>query len=88
MFQLPVGILALLVQFILTFLYIVTLYTFCCITPDYSSTYTDTTIITSTSEKETMLSTALGFPTGKRVNDHSSILVPEAVGFPQDLLPP
>ena len=35
-----------------------------------------------------MLSTALGFPTGKRVTDYCSILVPEAVGFPQELLPP
>ena len=38
--------------------------------------------------KEAMLSTALGFPVGKRVTDHCSILVPEAVGFPQELLPP
>ena len=31
--------------------------------------------------KEAMLSTALGFPIRKRSTDHSSILVPEAVGF-------
>ena len=37
--------------------------------------------------KEAMLSTALGFPIGTRVIDHSSILVPEAVGFSQKLLP-
>ena len=36
---------------------------------------------------ETMLSTALGFPIGKRVTDHCSILAPEAIGFSQDLLP-
>ena len=88
MSQLPVAILALLIQLMLTFLYIVTLYNFCCITPDYGSMYADTTIKTSNSEQETMLSTALGFPTGKRVTDHCSILVPEAVGFSQELLPP
>ena len=38
--------------------------------------------------KETMLSTALAFPVGKRVIDHCSILVPEAVDFSQELLPP
>ena len=38
--------------------------------------------------KEAMLSTALGFPIGNRVTDHCSILVPEAVGFSQELLPP
>ena len=37
---------------------------------------------------ETMLFTAVGFPTGKRVTGHCSILVLEAVGFPQELLPP
>ena len=37
---------------------------------------------------ETMLSTALGFPIGKRVTDHCSILAPEAIGFFQELLPP
>ena len=37
---------------------------------------------------ETMLSTALGFPIGKRVTDHCSILAPEAIGFSQELLPP
>ena len=31
--------------------------------------------------------TALGFPIGKRVTDHCPILVPEAVGFSQELLP-
>ena len=35
--------------------------------------------------KEVMLPTALGFPIGKRVTDHCSILVPEAVSFPQKL---
>ena len=30
---------------------------------------------------ETMLSTLLGFPIGKRAIDHCSILAPEAVGF-------
>ena len=88
MFQLPVALLALLVQLILAFLYIVTLYNFCCVTPDYSSTYAGTTIKMSNSEQETMLSTALGFPTRKKVTDHCSILVPEAVGFSQELLPP
>ena len=38
--------------------------------------------------KKAMLSTALGFPIGKRVTDHYSILVPEAVGLSQELLPP
>ena len=38
--------------------------------------------------KETMLSTALGFSIGNRVTDHCSILIPEAVGFSQELLPP
>ena len=88
MFQLPVAILAVLVQLILAFLYIVALYNVCCVTPDYGSTYADTTIKMSTSEQETMLSTALDFPTGKRVIDHCSILVPDAVGFSQELLPP
>ena len=37
---------------------------------------------------ETMLSTALGFPIGKRVTDHCSILAPEAIGFSQELLQP
>ena len=37
---------------------------------------------------EAMLSTALGFPVGKRVTDHCSILVPEAAGFSQEFLPP
>ena len=37
---------------------------------------------------ETMLSIALGFPIGKRVIDHRSIWAPEAIGFPQELLPP
>ena len=37
--------------------------------------------------KEAMLPTALGFPIGKRVTDHCSILVPKAVGFSQELLP-
>ena len=88
MFRLPVAILVLLVQLILAFLYIVTLYNFCCIPPDYGSTYADTIIKTSTSEQETMLSTGLGFPVGKKVTDHCFILVPEAVGFSQALLPP
>ena len=35
-----------------------------------------------------MLSTAFGFPIGKGDTDHCSILVPEAVGFSQELLPP
>ena len=52
MFQLPVAILALLVQLILAFLYIVTLYSFCSITPDYGSTYADTTIKMPTSEQK------------------------------------
>ena len=39
-------------------------------------------------KKEVMLSTALGFPIGKKVTDHCSNLVPETVGFPQELLPP
>ena len=82
------AILALLVHLILAFLYIVTLYNFCCIIPGYGSMYADTTIKTSTSEQETMLSSALGFPISKRVTDHCSILVPEAVGFSQELLPP
>ena len=68
-------------------LYIVTLYVCGCITPDYGSAYTDTTLKMSTSEQETMLSTGLGFPIGKRVTDHYSIFVPEAVGFFQELLP-
>ena len=37
---------------------------------------------------EAILSTALGFIIGKRVTDHCSILVPETVGFSQELLPP
>ena len=39
-------------------------------------------------KKEAILSSALCFPIGKRVTDHCSILVPEAVGFSQELLPP
>ena len=35
-----------------------------------------------------MLPTALGFSIGKRVTDHSFILVPEAEGFFHVLLPP
>ena len=38
--------------------------------------------------KEAMFSSALGFPKGKIVADHCSILLPEAVGFSQDLLSP
>ena len=38
--------------------------------------------------KEIMLSTVLGFSIGKRITDHCSILVPEAVGFSQELLLP
>ena len=38
--------------------------------------------------QEAMLSSALGFPKGKIVTDHCSILLPEAVGFSQELLPP
>ena len=37
---------------------------------------------------EAMLPRALGFPIGKRVTDHCPILVLEAVGFSQELLPP
>ena len=33
--------------------------------------------------KQTILSTALGFPIGKRVTDYCPILVSEAVGFSQ-----
>ena len=36
---------------------------------------------------EAMLPTALGSPIGKRVTDHCSILVPQTVGFSQELLP-
>ena len=39
-------------------------------------------------KKEAMLSTALCFPIDKRVTDHCFILVPEALGFSQELLPP
>ena len=35
-----------------------------------------------------MLPRALGFPKSKRVTDHYSILVQEAVGFSPGLLPP
>ena len=35
-----------------------------------------------------MLSKSLGFPRGKRVTDHHSILAPETVDFSQGLLPP
>ena len=38
--------------------------------------------------KKTVLSTAFGFPIGKRVTDHCSILVLEFVGFSQEWLPP
>ena len=38
--------------------------------------------------KKGMFSTAPGFPIGKRVTDYCSILVPEAAGFSQELLPP
>ena len=38
--------------------------------------------------KEAMLSTALGFLIDERVTEHCSILVPDAVGFSQELLPP
>ena len=82
------AFLALQVQFILAFLCIVTLYIFCCITSDYGSAYADTTVKMSNSEQETMLSTVLGFFTGKRVTDHCSILVQGAVGFSQELLSP
>ena len=37
---------------------------------------------------EAMLPRALGFRIGKRVTDYCSILVLEAVGFSQELLPP
>ena len=69
-------------------LYIVTLYNFRCITSDYGSGYADTTLKCQPQNKETMMSTTLGFPIGKRVSDHWSILVPEAVGFSKELLPP
>ena len=35
-----------------------------------------------------MLYTALGFPIGKRVTDHCSVLVPKSVGYSQELLLP
>ena len=35
-----------------------------------------------------MLSTVLDFSNGKRVPEHYSILVLEAIGFPQEVLPP
>ena len=38
--------------------------------------------------KEDMLSTALDFLKSKRVTDHYSILLPQGIGFPQELLPP
>ena len=38
--------------------------------------------------KKAMLSTAFGFPIRKRVTNHCSILVPGAVGFSKELLPP
>ena len=41
-----------------------------------------------TRHKEDMPSTALGFPKGKRVIEHYSILTPEAIGFFQVLLQP
>ena len=69
-------------------LYIITCYIFYCITPNYGPAYTDTTLKMLTSEQETMLSTPLDFPTGKRVTDHCFILMSEAVGFSQELLPP
>ena len=37
---------------------------------------------------ETLLSTALGFPIGKRVTDHCSNSAPEFIGFSQELLSP
>ena len=38
--------------------------------------------------KEAMLSTVLSFPIGKRITDHCPVLVVEAAGFSQELLPP
>ena len=38
--------------------------------------------------KENILLTVFGFPIGKRVTNYYSILVSEAVGFSQELLPP
>ena len=37
--------------------------------------------------KQSMLSTALGFPKGKGVTDHYSILAQDAVGFSEEVLP-
>ena len=38
--------------------------------------------------KEAILPSTLGLPIGKIVNDYCSMLVLEAVGFSQELLPP
>ena len=56
--------------------------------PIYGLACTDTTLKCHPKNKETVLPTALGFPIGKRVTDHCSILVLETVGFSKELLPP
>ena len=70
-------------------LYIVTLYIF--LFPSFPITvqHTQTLLLKCQPQNiEAMLPTALGFPIGKRVTDHCTILVPKAVGFSQELLPP
>ena len=56
--------------------------------PDYSSAYADSPFKMSIPKHRGHMSIALSFPIDKRVTDHCSILVPEAVGFSQELLPP
>ena len=70
-------------------LYIVTLYIIFFASLPITAQHTQALLLKCQPQNiETMLSTALGFPIGKRVTDHCSILAPEAIGFSQELLQP
>ena len=69
-------------------LYIVTLYIFVASFP-ITVLHTQTLLLKWQPQNiEAMLFTALGFPIAERATDHCSILVTQAVGFSQELLPP
>ena len=88
MFQLLVALLILQLYPVFSVLYIVTLYIFVASFPIYGLACARSTLKCQPQNKEAMLSTALGFPVGKRVTDHCSNLVLEDVGFSKELLPP
>ena len=69
-------------------LYIVTMCIFVTPFPIYGSACTGTILKCHPQNKETMLSTTLGFPICRRVTDHCSILVLKTIGFSQEFLAP